>query len=292
MLISEDNRIIHGLWIGKFLSSLELLTISSFIQHGHEFHLWVYEKTLTTLPKGTVLRDAHQIIPFTKVYRRKKDDPILAFGKGSISTPFSDLFRYQLLYKEGGWWVDMDVTCLKTFAIEAPYFFNPHPILPMMGNIMKCPKGARIMKETYEKVKEQCNEQTEDWLLPNRILNEMAQKNHLDQYIGNNTGNRDWWPEIEAFIYGRKKMPTDWYYFHWVNEMWRKHQLDKEKVCWGTTLSKLMNQHHVKVERIWLPTERIKWLREQYEPDWERKWIDFKIAIVQLLRKIGLRNDE
>ncbi len=291
MSITPDNHIIHGLWIGKTLSALELLTINSFIRFGHEFHLWVYEKPITILPPKTVLRDAEQIISAHEVYKRKKDDPVLAFGKGSFSTPFSDLFRYKLLYEEGGWWVDMDVTCLRPFSITAPFFFNPHPILPMMGNIMKCPKGNAMILETYQRVKQECNAETEDWLLPNRILNEVSKKYQLDHYIGKNMGNRDWWPDIEAFIYGRRKLPEQWFYFHWVNEMWRKHHLDKNRTYTASTLSRLMTQNKVNVKRVLLSANRKQWLRKTYEPDWERIWVDFKIAVVQLLRKLGLRKD-
>ena len=35
--MDKSTKIVHGLWIGEELSNLELLTIHSFIHHGHEF---------------------------------------------------------------------------------------------------------------------------------------------------------------------------------------------------------------------------------------------------------------
>ena len=34
---------ISGLWIGKSLSTLEKLSISSFIKNGHKYYLYVYD---------------------------------------------------------------------------------------------------------------------------------------------------------------------------------------------------------------------------------------------------------
>ena len=34
---------------------------------------------------------------------------------------FADIFRYQLLHKKGGWWVDTDVVCIKPFDFDADY---------------------------------------------------------------------------------------------------------------------------------------------------------------------------
>ena len=53
----DENRIVHGVWIGDELSLLERLTIKLFQDQGHEFHLWSY-KPLENTPAGTTWRDA------------------------------------------------------------------------------------------------------------------------------------------------------------------------------------------------------------------------------------------
>lgn len=103
------SNIIQSLWIGPELSVVELLSINSFLKNGHEFHLYVYQH-INNIPLGTILKDANDIIPFTDKFSISQ-----GFGEGSLA-PFSDYFRLNLLQKKGGWWVDLDVVCLKNFA--------------------------------------------------------------------------------------------------------------------------------------------------------------------------------
>ena len=37
------NKVIQGLWIGPELSVMEQLSIASFLENGHEYHLYVYD---------------------------------------------------------------------------------------------------------------------------------------------------------------------------------------------------------------------------------------------------------
>ena len=66
--MNNGNKIVHGLWIGKELTLLELLTLASFANCGHQFNLWLYDELETTLPDGIVLRNANEIIPHKKYF--------------------------------------------------------------------------------------------------------------------------------------------------------------------------------------------------------------------------------
>ncbi len=153
-----ENKIIHGLWIGNKLSNLELLTLHSFRYFGHDFYLWAYEKILTPLPPQVFVKDANEIIPKEKVFKYKNFNQY-GHGKGSYAG-FSDIFRYALLYKYGGWWVDMDVTCISSLNYEEPYVFRKHHVFDTVGNIMKCPKNSKLMKLCYEEAIKTINENT------------------------------------------------------------------------------------------------------------------------------------
>ncbi len=39
----QMDPVIHSLWIGTQLSTMEQLSISSFLKNGHRFHLYVYD---------------------------------------------------------------------------------------------------------------------------------------------------------------------------------------------------------------------------------------------------------
>src|SRR5579859_1374418 len=218
--LSPDNRIVHGLWIGKTLSKMELMTLRSFIRHGHEFHLWVYDKIETPLPPGVVIEDANRIIPRSQIIKRADTDTETGVGKGSFSSPFSDLFRYKLLYEKGGYWVDMDVTCLRPFNFAAPYLFRPHRV-GVVGNIIKCPPRSPLMKAVYTKVARVANEHT-DWLVPNKILSQTIHKLKLSRYIRGGIWNQEsWWDAIRPLALETASIPTNWFAIHWINEFWR-----------------------------------------------------------------------
>ncbi|MCF8323269.1 MAG: hypothetical protein K9I26_09045, partial [Flavobacterium sp.] len=100
--------IIQSLWIGDTLSLNEQLCITSFLFHGHEFHLYTYG-TIKNVPDDTIIKDANRIIPSDKIFK---------YRKGSYAG-FADWFRYKLLFEKGGFWVDTDVICMKPFLFDS-----------------------------------------------------------------------------------------------------------------------------------------------------------------------------
>jgi hypothetical protein len=105
-----DNKIVQGMWLGPTLTNVQKLCIRSFIDHGHEFHLYVYED-VKGIPEGTVVKDGNWILPFSERERVK------------YNAHFSDRFRTQLIFRNGGWYSDMDEICLHPLDAETPYVF-------------------------------------------------------------------------------------------------------------------------------------------------------------------------
>ena len=215
--LTPDNRIVHGLWIGKYLSNLELLTLHSFIRHGHEFHLWLYDDLVTPLPPGVVIEDAAELLPKESIFTKKNLDAECGVGKGSYG-PFSDLFRYKLLYEKGGYWVDMDITCLRPLDIRAPYLFRSHRI-GVMGNLIKCPRHSAMMRRAYEETLARANRHAK-WLYANRILTAQVRKSRLSRFIRHDICNEDSWTGAVQFMLDHDlQIPKAWYAIHWINEM-------------------------------------------------------------------------
>jgi len=96
--------VIQSLWIGDALSKLEQLSIQSYIDHGHEFHLYAYGD-IANVPPGASVKFAGDILPKENIFRAQN---------GSVSG-FADWFRYEMLCKLGGFWVDCDTVCMKPF---------------------------------------------------------------------------------------------------------------------------------------------------------------------------------
>lgn len=110
---------VQMLWVEGRLSRLEMLSLASFVSCGHPVELFTYGLD-NEPPKGVLVRDASEIIPYSKRFRRTG-----GVGYGSWG-PFADMFRFTLLYEHGGIWCDSDMVCLKplTFALEMPIFFS------------------------------------------------------------------------------------------------------------------------------------------------------------------------
>ncbi|TCD07722.1 hypothetical protein EZ449_14410 [Pedobacter frigidisoli] len=242
-----SNYVIQSLWIGDTLSNVEKLCIKSFLDYGHDFHLYCYDQ-IANVPKGTKLFDASKILSREAIFQNKK-----GWGGGSFSG-FADFFRILLLQAKGGWWVDMDIICLKEFdfaedliicsSYEGEYgaIANNCVIKAAAGNkfINHCANelskfepdnlgfGAagpflfqRLVKELDMKEK----------IVPYYTFNPINWKNVGELILS----DRSFLAEVKELIrpifkpstmVGRKILPQS-FAVHFWNEVWRNHPYDK-----------------------------------------------------------------
>src|SRR3954471_5950762 len=138
-VLSEHNPVVHSLWCGPTpLGLQQQLTIRSFQDHGHHFVLWTYTPDLI-VPSKTELHDARQILPAETIFRLRGG------AHGGSYAFFSDRFMLALLLEQGGWWVQMDVTCLRPLDVEAPYLFAPHCQAGVSAYVMKAPPASPVL---------------------------------------------------------------------------------------------------------------------------------------------------
>jgi hypothetical protein len=136
------TNVVQSLWIGSRFPVMQRLALQSFLDHGHEFHLYAYDD-IVDVPAGTTICDASTIFPRARVFEHKQ-----GFGKGSYST-FSNLFRYKLILEQGGWWVDTDLVCLRRFDFTSEYVFATEregDSILTATCAFKCPKGAGLLE--------------------------------------------------------------------------------------------------------------------------------------------------
>ncbi|WP_066408631.1 glycosyltransferase [Flavisolibacter tropicus] len=272
-----DNTIVHGLWIGTTLSKLELLTLSSFTNKGHQFHLWVYEPIETSIPTGVVIQDANSIIPKTQVFHYSNPST-LGHGKGSYAG-FSDIFRYKLLYEKGGWWVDMDITCLKYFDLPESFFFRNHHNLLVVGNVMKCPQGSQVMLDCFEEAFREVDATNTDWHKPIAILEKNIKRHRLEKYILTDLCNPDkWFENTSKFVLSEMEIPASYFFIHWQNEAWRHYGFDKNQIKYKSTLARLMQEHGLLQNKF---TKKECFKNRLYHSN-----------ILRNLRLLGVRSDE
>jgi hypothetical protein len=140
-----NKAVVQSLWIGPELSAIEQLAINSFLKNGHEFHLYTYDK-VKNIPEGTTIKDANEIINSSEIFLYKK----------SYAT-FADWFRWELIYKKGNFWVDMDVICLKPFDFKDELIYGFESDYRVPQTVIKFPKGHEIAKYMAYRCKQPFN---------------------------------------------------------------------------------------------------------------------------------------
>jgi hypothetical protein len=144
MAENRRNARINMFWHGEKLSPLELACMRSFIAKGHSLRVYTYERV--TLPAGVSNEDAGNVVPF---------DQFFLFD-GSPAA-FANIFRYQLLLNEGGWWADTDVLCLKSDLGHCEYFWAEEEPGIINNAVLKFPAGdplcQNLLKLSRERAK-------------------------------------------------------------------------------------------------------------------------------------------
>lgn len=122
------SETVNTFWQGDSLPPLARACLRSFVRQGHAVRIYAYQPL--EVPEGVSLADAAEILPAAAMFR----------FQGSIA-PFTDLFRYQLLFDRGGWWVDTDVYCLTPNLPAAPRAWAPQGDGLINNAILKLPAG-------------------------------------------------------------------------------------------------------------------------------------------------------
>jgi len=86
-----------SLWVGDDPGAVERACLASAVRHGHKVALYCYRRPARPIP-GVEIRDAAAILP---------EDSIIRYRHGSVSL-FSNWFRYELLRRGAGTWIDAD----------------------------------------------------------------------------------------------------------------------------------------------------------------------------------------
>lgn len=166
MNIVEKQQIINSFWYGSELGDLENMCIKSFIKSGFQFHLWSYDMNIK-VPTGCIVKDANEILP--------KENIFIYYKNNSIA-PFSDWFRFKLLYDKGGRWTDMDVVCLQPFDFPLNSICGEEENSISIGMI-SLEKGhpmAKLVIEAYDNPSKICDYDDEDRLAVKKELQKMT----------------------------------------------------------------------------------------------------------------------
>lgn len=217
------NKVIQGLWIGPELSIMEQLSIASFLQNGHEYHLYVYDE-VKNVPAGTVIRDANEILTASRIFQYKHQ---------ASYAGFANFFRYKLLLERGGWWVDTDVICVKPFDFAEEHVFASEIDKGwdvIASGIIKAPAGSSVMAYAWEVCDRKDPEQLMWGETGPKLMTEAVRKLSMEHYtkpyrIFCPLVFSEWHRILEPDADGL--LQEDTYSIHLWNEMWRVAGQDK-----------------------------------------------------------------
>src|SRR6185369_12125094 len=131
----------QSFWFGENITQYQRLAMKSFVDFGHRYILYAYRKF--GVPAGVELRDAAELLPEPRVFFYGDKAGV---GRGSVAG-FSNLFRYHLLRRLGGWWVDADVVCLSG-TVPSDEIFLGWECENLIGNaILRFPKEHRFIQK-------------------------------------------------------------------------------------------------------------------------------------------------
>ncbi len=218
----DANRVIQGLWIGSELSVMEQLSVASFMQNGHEYHLYLYDET-KNIPAGTVIKDAGEILPASRIFQYKHQ---------ASYAGFSNFFRYKLLLERGGWWVDTDTVCLKPFDFPEAHVFATEALGDrevVTSGIIKAPAGSQVMAYAWEVCQSKVPEQLVWGETGPRLMGEAVTKFSMEGYKKPYhcfcpLSYSEWVRLLEP---ERIALGEHVYAIHLWNEMWRATGQDK-----------------------------------------------------------------
>lgn len=223
---------VNAFYQGEKITKLELLTAVSFLKNNHQFNLFTYDTNIKKFfPKEVNIINANEIMEESKmfVYEGRGD-----CVRGSISG-FSDIFRYYILYKVGGWYVDMDVTCLQSFdTINQDIVIRPHNRTITVANIIKMPKNYAPLKKLIEATEAVVDKNNDDWIKPLVVFNNFIAENNLsDKIVSKDLFGDDSYYIIKSFLTGnyfisKKNIPS--HAIHWCNTAFKTGNWSKEVV--------------------------------------------------------------
>jgi hypothetical protein len=220
------SDVIQGLWVGSKLSAMERISISSFLAHGHEYHLYAYDQ-VDGVPAGTIVKDASEILPSSQIFQ---------YREHKSYSGFSNFFRYKLLLERGGWWVDTDLICLRPFYFPAEYVFaterDPNGREFVTSGIIKAPRGSEIMNVAWQTCQAKNTDELQWGETGPTLMHHLVLRRPLSQYISSPDvfcpiDSAKW---FDAILPGRRlSFGPESVAVHLWNELWRRLDLDKNE---------------------------------------------------------------
>ncbi len=124
--------LLQTFWTGKPLSRLERAALQSYVNQGYTVDIYTYNpirEFMVQVPRSRHIRvhDARTVLPESALFQYAGRADIGKRDDAYTYLPFSDLFRFTMLHKHGGAWMDLDIFLTRpipTHILARPYVFS------------------------------------------------------------------------------------------------------------------------------------------------------------------------
>jgi len=140
--------LLQTFWTGKPLSRLERAALQSYTNQGYTVHVYTYNPLAEfkrNVPRDPriVVHDAREILPEAQLFQYAGRAAVGKRDDAYSYLPFSDLFRFTMLAKNGGAWMDLDIFLTRRIpasVLKKPYVFSSERTIQAGAYKMKVPE--------------------------------------------------------------------------------------------------------------------------------------------------------
>jgi len=168
--------LINTMWIGDRLGPIQAACLRSFMRHGHDVLLHCFERP-RDVPTGVKLFDAKLLMNENEIMRHK--------ATGSVSL-VSNVYRYRIMQRGMGPYVDCDVYCVRPFEFS-DYMYGYESVSKINGAVLNIPKKSDLLDHLIEASEDRYF--VPPWLTPKKQIRDKILRK---VGFGRHVSNRPW----------------------------------------------------------------------------------------------------
>jgi Alpha 1,4-glycosyltransferase conserved region len=149
------------LWVGESLGAVERACLRSVMRQGHRLTLYCYSEPIG-IPENVELQNAASILPASAIVRHR----------GGSVAPFSDRFRYELLKRGLGTWVDTDMYLVRPLDEQSDILFGEEKAGVINNAVLRLPYNSPLLDELLRPFRGE----VPSWLTPSKQLASFLRK--------------------------------------------------------------------------------------------------------------------
>lgn len=217
--ISIVPQTIRTFWQGDVIGPYQLTNLKSFVDRGHRVEVFSYNLNLNA-PSWIAVKDATDVLP--------REDVLLPLSEEGRFAIHANLFRYALLHKLGGWWIDPDVLLLTPDLPDGDIFLAAPDAFGLVPTaVLKFPAGHPLLADAIAETRT-FGDTLEGWEQSgSKLLTILTVKNGLtSSQSQQSVGPVSWFDVARLFDPSKADELRDacngYNFLHLYHEVWRR----------------------------------------------------------------------